>query len=106
MLPLSSPQKNADGSLTGHIIHIDNFGNLISDITSEDIPQNSDFIVIEVGNEHIKGISNTYAEGKELLACIGSSGYLEIAVKNGSAASLLAFKTGDAVKLCDYTQRS
>ena len=106
MLPLSSPQKNADGSLTGHIIHIDNFGNLISDINSEDIPQNSDFIVIEVGNEHIKGISNTYAEGKELLACIGSSGYLEIAVKNGSAASLLALKTGDAVKLCDYTQRS
>ncbi|MFA6347461.1 MAG: SAM hydroxide adenosyltransferase, partial [Dehalococcoidales bacterium] len=47
-----------------------------------------------------------YAEGKELLACIGSSGYLEIAVKNGSAASLLALKTGDAVKLCDYTQRS
>ncbi|HAS27837.1 MAG TPA: S-adenosyl-l-methionine hydroxide adenosyltransferase [Dehalococcoidia bacterium] len=99
MLSLSSPQKNADGSLTGHIIHTDNYGNLITDITSADISQKRDSLVIEMGNERIKGISNTYAEGKGLLACIGSSGYLEIAVKNGSAASLLAVKTGDAVKL-------
>jgi S-adenosylmethionine hydrolase len=106
MLALTSPKKNADGSLNGHIIHIDNFGNLISDITSKDIPQNRDSIVIEAGNKSITGISNSYAEGKELLACIGSSGYLEIAVKNGSAASLLALKTGDEVKLCDFVKRS
>lgn len=101
MLALTSPQKNADGSISGHIIHIDNFGNLITDIISSDITQNRDSVIIEVGSKRIKGIDRTYAEGERLLAYIGSGGYLEIAVKNGSAASLLAVKTGDAVKLCD-----
>jgi S-adenosylmethionine hydrolase len=101
MLALTAPQNNPDGSVTGHIIHIDHFGNLITDITSSDITQKRDSAVIEVGKEHIKGINKTYAAGPDLLAYIGSSGYLEIAVKNGHAASQLAVKTGDAVKLCD-----
>jgi S-adenosylmethionine hydrolase len=101
MLPLSQPHINADGSITGQIIHIDNFGNLVTDITSSDIVVDMDSVVIKVGKEHIKGISKTYAGGADLLAYIGSGGYLEIAVKNGNAASLLALKTGDAVKLCD-----
>ncbi|MDD4924757.1 MAG: SAM-dependent chlorinase/fluorinase [Dehalococcoidales bacterium] len=101
MRPLSQPHVNPDGSISGHIIHIDNFGNLITDITVSDITQDYNSVVIEVGKERIKGIVNTYAAVAGLLACIGSSGYLEIAVKNGSAASLLAVKTGDAVKLSD-----
>ncbi len=105
MLPLPHPHINADGSISGHIIHIDNFGNLITDIISSDIVTDSDSVVIEVANQSIKGIRNTYAEGEELLACIGSSGYLEIALKNGSAASVLAVKTGDKVKLFNSQRR-
>jgi len=101
MLPLSQPHINADGSITGQIIHIDSFGNLVTDVTVPDITMEHNSVIIEVGSKRIKGISKTYAEGEKLLAYIGSGGYLEIAVKNGSAACLLAVKKGDAVKLCD-----
>ena len=39
MLPLPRPYQVADGSLVGHILHIDSFGNLITNIKGTDLPQ-------------------------------------------------------------------
>ncbi|HJX70096.1 MAG TPA: SAM hydroxide adenosyltransferase [Dehalococcoidia bacterium] len=44
-------------------------------------------------------MSTSYSEGDKLLVVLGSSGYLEIAVKNGSAAGLLRAKIGDKVRI-------
>ncbi len=90
------PQTSADG-LIGHILHIDHFGNLITDVKEEDLPANK--ISLEVAGHRIEGLSASYIEGDELLAIPGSSGYLEIAAKNGSAASLLGAKVGDEVRI-------
>jgi S-adenosylmethionine hydrolase len=85
--------------LTGHIIHIDNFGNLITDIMEKDLPEQKEAVIIEVGNRTIAGLSRTYAEGEEFLALIGSSGYLEVSRKDGNAAALLGVKVDDKVIL-------
>jgi len=99
MLPLPQPYQAADGSMVGHVIHIDSFGNLITDINSDNLPKGKRGLTIEVGNELISGLSRTYAEGKGLLALIGSDGYLEIAVKEGNASAVLSAKVGDEVRI-------
>jgi len=97
VLPLSHPRHTPDGKLVGHILHIDSFGNLITNIRSDDLPQKKQSITIEIGNQPIAGISHTYAEGKGLLALIGSSGYLEISLKDGNAGDFLNAAIGDEV---------
>jgi len=99
LLPIPRPGKRPDGSLTGHVIHIDNFGNLITDIGSEDLPPAEKVDTVDVSNRLISGLVHTYSEGSGLIALIGSSGYLELSLKGGSAASLLDTKIGDEVRL-------
>jgi len=99
MLSLPHPYQAPDGSLVGHILHIDSFGNLITNIKSDDLPQVKQAITIEVGNQLISGLNRTYAEGKGLLALIGSSGYLEISLKEGSACALLNAEVSNEVKM-------
>ncbi len=99
MLPLPQPRQSHDGLLTGHILHIDTFGNLITNIKSDNLTQAGEEITITVGKQRIQGLNNTYAEGKGLLALIGSSGYLEIAVNGGSACALLDAKVGDELTI-------
>ena len=99
MLPLSQPYRASDGSLVGHILHIDSFGNLITNIKGDDLPQTGQAITIEVGNQSISGLSRTYAEGEGLLALIGSSGYLEVSLKEGSACAFLDAEVGNEVRI-------
>lgn len=99
MLPLPHPYRASGGLLVGHILHIDGFGNLITDIKSDDLPQTNGAITIEVGNHHISGLSRTYAEGEGLLALIGSSGYLEVTLKGGSACAVLDAEVGSEIRL-------
>ena len=98
MLSLPHPHRASDGSLVGHIHHIDSFGNLITNIKGDDLPQTEGAITVEVGDKFISGLSRTYAEGEGLLALIGSSGYLEVALKGGSACALLAAEVGSEVR--------
>jgi len=99
MLPLPHPYQAVDGSLVGHIIHIDNFGDLVTNIKSNDLPQTEPAITIGVGNQLISGLSHAYAESRGLLALIGSSGYLEIALNGGSAATFLNTEIGDEIRI-------
>ena len=99
MLPVPTPYRRPDGSLLGHIIYIDGFGNLVSDIKGDDLPGDGQAVVVEIKDEIILGLNLTYAQGSGLLALIGSSGYLEIALKGGSAGSLLDAQVGDEVRL-------
>ena len=98
-LPLSQPNRTEADGLVGHIIHVDNFGNLITDIKSGDLPQAKESLAIEIGGKLISDLSLTYDESSGLLALIGSDGYLEVAVKGGSASDFLGAKIGDEVKV-------
>lgn len=98
ILPLPHPYWTPGGTLVGHIVHIDSFGNLITNIMSSDLRQPKE-ATIELGNQLIFGLSRTYAEGKGLLALIGSSGYLEIALTGGSAYALTGADVGSEVRV-------
>ena len=54
-----------------------------------------------MGEEQIVGLSHTYAdvEPGELVAYIGSSGYLELAVREGNAAARLGVDVSDPVHI-------
>jgi len=97
LLPETRPYQESADTLVGRIVHIDNFGNLITNFKGEDLPEEP--FIVEVSNRFIPELSRTYAEGEGLLALIGSSGYLEIAVKEGSAHAFLGASMGGEVKL-------
>jgi S-adenosylmethionine hydrolase len=92
---LPKPCLDSEGKLIGCIIHVDHFGNLISNITYKDLKSNK--VRITIGNETITGLSQFYAECQGLAAIIGSSGYLEVSLEDGSAASYLGVIKGDKV---------
>ena len=98
VLPLPHPYRAPDGALVGHIIHVDGFGNLITDIKDGDLPRTREALTVSVGGRQIPGLSRTYAEGEGLLALIGGSGHLEISVKEGSASAFLGAGIGDEVR--------
>lgn len=95
--PKPQPYSNGRGNLIGRVLHIDNFGNLITNIRSGDLPSKK--TTITVGKQQIHGISQFYAETESLAAIPGSSGYLEISLKNGNASTSLGVTIGDEVKL-------
>lgn len=103
-LKLPHPVKTASGILAGQIIHVDQFGNLITNISAATLqatfraPLRS--IKVRVGGETVDGISPSYAEAEEdeLVAVISSGGYLEVAVNQGSAAERLGCRRGDEVR--------
>jgi len=99
VLPLPSPYQAPDGALVGHIRHIDNFGNLITSIRGSDLPQEAQTINVEVSGQIISGLSRTYGTSEGLLALIGSSGYLEVSLKEGNASTFLSADVGDEVKI-------
>ena len=99
VLPLSKPRQEPDGTLVGSVLHIDNFGNLITNIKRQDLPPKTTSITAAMKNELINGIVDTYAISDGLCALIGSSEYLEIALKDGNAGTYLNAAVGDAVKI-------
>jgi S-adenosylmethionine hydrolase len=104
-LQLPKPVRAADGSLRGQIIYIDQFGNLITNIRGATIRRTFDVpeeeLEVSVKRRYMHGLARTYGDRPEgdLLALVGSSGYLEVAVNRGSAARLLGCEKGDSVTL-------
>lgn len=99
VLPLHLPYRTPDGTLVGHVIHIDSFGNLTTNIRSRDLPEPAKLVSIIMGKHTISGLSPTYAEGEGLLALIGSSGYLEIALARGNARAVTGAEVGSELRI-------
>jgi S-adenosylmethionine hydrolase len=101
--PISRPVVEESG-LVGHVIHVDRFGNLVTDLTEADLATwqrevGADQFVIKVGDSVIEEVRVAYAGASpgELLALVGSSGRLEIALNLGSAATCLGVGAGAVV---------
>ena len=77
------------------IIHIDRFGNCVTNISRETYKGESLF----VNGRKISALRNFYGEAApgEVFAIWGSAGFLEISVNGASAAQILGAKRGDAV---------
>jgi S-adenosylmethionine hydrolase len=89
--------------IAGRVQSIDSFGNLITDIsasTLENIPR-GETTIITCDEHQTHGIFNTYADQPEmtLIALVGSSGQLELAIVGESAAMMLGVKAGTTVTI-------
>lgn len=102
-LELPKPEKT-DNSWHGQVIHIDHFGNISTNIRLEnlgDAMKTKENINVRLNEIEIKGMVNTFGERPvgELIALIGSTGNLGIAVVNGNAQQRLGTKVGDGVEV-------
>lgn len=94
--PFSLPQHS--GSWQGEILHIDHFGNLV---TSFQISHSQSRLALIVGGQRIEPLHHTFADVDpgQMLIYRGSSGYLEVAVREGNAAAELGVRVGDPVQV-------
>ena len=102
-LELPKPEKTENG-WRGEVIHIDHFGNISTNIRIEnlgDAMKRMESILVRLHGTEINGMVNTFGERAvgELVALIGSTGNLGIAVVNGNAQQRLGTKVGDGVEV-------
>jgi S-adenosylmethionine hydrolase len=99
VFPLPRPQLGPGGELIGQVLHIDIFGNIITNIRQEDLGPGR--FHLQVAGQQIESLTSAYANAAidQLHAVVGSSGYVEVAVRNGNAAALLGVKVGDEVRI-------
>jgi S-adenosylmethionine hydrolase len=96
--PVADPVESG-GHVTGVIIAIDHFGNLISNIDERLIRSLSN-PVVQIG-EHRLRLRRTYGDAAvgELLALVNSFGVVEIAQTQGSAAAALRMSRGQSIRV-------
>lgn len=91
-LPPFRAQPDASGVIQAAVVHIDRFGNAVTDVRRDDLPEGP--LDIEIAGRRVSGLVRTYAEAEGLAALVGSSGYLEIALREGNAAQALGIDIG------------
>jgi hypothetical protein len=95
-----------DGHMTGCVVHIDRYGNLLTNVhasvlPSPDLRPHAHPVTIRLAGQTIMGLRRTYAEEEtgRPVAVIGSRGYLEIAINHGNAQQYFGVGQGDAIDL-------
>ena len=96
-LELPSPVARGPSEVAGEVIYIDRFGNLVTNLRPGDLP--SPDAEFEVAGRAAGRLARAYHERErgQLLAVVGSTGRVEISVRDGSAAGVLAAIVGTAV---------
>lgn len=87
-----------EGGVEGAVIHIDRFGNIVTNITAGDLPG---AYTVELGGAIVENRRKFYAEAAkdEVFSIMGSAGFLEISVRDGSAAEVLGVQRGQKVSV-------
>ena len=99
------PKAKSNGTaVKGVILRVDAFGNLMTNLTAEDIPIGAlggGAIKLAVNGKQVLKFGQTFASGNpgEAIALLGSAGYVEIAVNRGNAARTLGVNRGAEVTL-------
>jgi S-adenosylmethionine hydrolase len=98
-LSIPQPRLTPTG-LQGEITHIDHFGNIIANIRHEHL-SGVDDLTVRLYGEEIHGMVRAFGDRSpgELIALIGSTGDLVVAVVNGDATRQLDARIGDPVEI-------
>ena len=97
-----TPTVVSDKQVRGHVIHVDRFGNVITNITTAAVSEERlRGARVRVGKHEAARVLTHYAEANpnELFAYIGSAGFLELAVSRQSAARLTEARRGIEVEV-------
>jgi S-adenosylmethionine hydrolase len=104
-LPSAEPEWQGS-ALTGRIVYVDRFGNLISNLTPFHVKEvqgktrRSD-VSIRIAGTTINGLVRSYSQGDPVAphALINSNGQVEIFLKEGSAADALKIGRGERIEV-------
>jgi S-adenosylmethionine hydrolase len=101
---LAIPAPAVDGArLIGEVIQVDSFGNLITNISQEELGEFAlgSPIEIEIKGERIKGLKSSYEQGKtgEVICLWGSAGFLEISLKQRNLNRERGWGRGEKVRI-------
>jgi S-adenosyl-L-methionine hydrolase (adenosine-forming) len=89
----NKPRKISESEIEAEIIEIDRFGNLITNLKREDLPER---FVLESGANRIEKLRRFFAESGpgEIFMIFGSAGFLEIVAFQDSAKNILKAERG------------
>jgi S-adenosylmethionine hydrolase len=100
-VPDFSKPLTKKSALTGMVLHVDDFGNTITNISSNELERikakTGDRLLVKLGKmSHMIKYCSAYGEvgANELLAIVGGHGFLEISVNQGDAAERLDVTAG------------
>jgi S-adenosylmethionine hydrolase len=97
------PAIRSDGTVAGRVIHIDRFGNCITNLTSAHFgaDQAAAGATLRINGREISSFRQSFSEGAidrgDLFCLVGSAGFVEIAARNSSAAKVLNAQRGQSV---------
>ena len=99
------PKPVDEKTLRGIVLKVDRFGNLVTNITPQDIPSLFQDpyppFTITVGKRNVTEIRTNYADGapNEVFGILGSMGYLEIAANRAAAAQIVGAAKGSEITI-------
>lgn len=98
-LELPRPTPTPHGYLA-QLIYIDSFGNLVTNLQREDLPEDGD-VALHIQGLELRGLVRTFGDRPigDLVILYGSTGSLIVSEVNGSAAARLGAKVGDPVEV-------
>ncbi len=98
-LPWPAPRAGTD-AVHGEVVHVDRFGNLITNLERAHLPPGR-AARVRLGGHAFGALRDHYAEVApgELLALFGSDGLLEVAARDASAARALGVGVGSPIVL-------
>lgn len=104
-LPLPVLQKAA-GRVMGQIVYIDTFGNLITNLPVGLLASSRRGALRY--HQHSVRVVFSYGDGRsgELIAIAGAHGFIELAVRNGSAAARMKARRGERIELWAASRRA
>lgn len=104
-LTFEKPERTGKRVWTGRILKTDRFGNLITNLHVDEFPDiKTRPFSLHVGLQIVNRLALTFTECTpgEPFVLEGSTGYLEVAINQGSAAAMLGCGTGSPVELTFY----
>lgn len=96
-------KRFVENKTQAEIIHIDRFGNLITNLKKEDLPEK---FALEIGGKKIETLQNFYAEAEksEVFMIFGSAFFLEIVAFQDSAQEILNAEIGQKITVKKITK--
>ena len=101
-MPSLTPEQMASHTWRGAILKVDRFGNLITNFPEKDFEDvKTRPFELRAAQERIHRLALNYSETEpgEIFVIVGSSGYLEIAANQASAAEKLGYSADSPIEL-------
>ena len=96
-LSIARPEPLDDRTTRLAVVHVDRFGNLVTNMRSDELPDQPGSVTFSIGRAETAGVQTNFSSNEKLIAIAGSSGYVELAAPGGSAAEALDVELGATV---------